>query len=182
MVQVLVLRSVRARHWRESWHPYPEPRHHDDRAAPGGSMKRAFSIFGHVALGLALSACASTSSAEFRAQQSAAFVVPEEYQNHTCPQLKEEAERALARMHEAETSTLEYAAVNYFAGWSAITIVGLPVAWAAVSVSPAFDASIRNNVQHTTLLKVAIKKNCTWSALHEWPRYRDWRKLSSWQM
>jgi hypothetical protein len=144
-------------------------------------MKGAFSIFGHVALGLALSGCASTSAVEFRAQQSAAFVVPEEYQNHTCPQLKEEAERAVARMQEADR-TFEYAAVNYFAGWSAITIVGLPVAWAAVSVSPAYDASIRNNVERTTLLKVAIKKNRTWSALHEWPRYRDWRKPSSWQM
>jgi hypothetical protein len=130
-------------------------------------MKRAFVIFVHVALGLALSACASIAAkrAEFRARESANYVVPEEYQNYTCAQLKEEAERAADR-------TFEHDEVSYFGFISAFTIVGLPTAWYAISSSPAYDDARGNLVEKDTLVKVSIKKNCAWSARHEWP----WRR------
>jgi hypothetical protein len=102
-------------------------------------------------------------------QEIADYVVPVQYQKHTCPRLNEEAERLSARMKEL-MSTLEFKGAQGVAAASLFTIVYYPVGALVYRITPAVDEARRVDEEQQSVIKVSIKKNCEWSRWRPWPR------------
>jgi hypothetical protein len=117
-------------------------------------MKRSFSLLPFVALGAALSACASSSD-----KITGSYVSPVQFQNHSCAQLSEEAQRLSSRV--AELSGIQDQKASNDA---LVTGVAIVVFWPAAFLVSGNDQTAaelaRLKGEFETIEKVSIQKNC----------------------
>jgi len=133
-------------------------------------MKRLSRKLSYVAIAAWLSGCASTTSDQVlssHTQEIADYVIPVKYQNHTCPQLGEEAQRLWVQIGQIESSD-GFNTTRNISTTLASTVVLMPVAVAVAMNSAALDERKRMIAELSTVKKVSIKKNCEWARGRAW--------------
>jgi hypothetical protein len=104
-------------------------------------------------------------------QEIADYVLPVQYQNHTCPRLNEEAKRLTARIEEL-TLTPEFQVARGAVFVTFLTLVYYPAGLIVHELTPAVIEINRLHEEHQTVIKVSIKKHCDFSRWRPWPQGR----------
>jgi hypothetical protein len=117
-------------------------------------MKRSLAMTSYVALGAALSACASSSD-----KITGSYVSPMQYQNYSCSQLSEEAQRLSVRVAQLSGVQDQKSTSDAIA-----TGVAVVVFWPAAFMVGGNDQTTaelsRLKGEFETIEKVSIQKNC----------------------
>jgi hypothetical protein len=117
-------------------------------------MKRSFSISSCAALAAALSACASGSD-----KITGSYVSPMQYQNYSCTQLSEEAQRVSARVAQV-SGVQDQKATNDAIITGVAIVVFWPAAFFVNGNGENASELARLKGEFEAIEKVSIQKNC----------------------